>query len=108
MEAYEIPFGTTEPQTFKLLDNGQASNGTALTVTLDVWTETGTPVAPVPDADWLDRAAGTVSVTAIDRLPIGHYRVRFKITDSGNTVGYYPNKREPDHWDIVPGWGGGG
>lgn len=102
---HTIVFGTTEPQDFALLDDGEALVGTGFDIGIE-FRETGlseeqlAEVAEVSVA-WLDQAAGTVRVTNFEDLPIGTYYVRFTLTDSGGKVGYAPNEAGADEWRVV-------
>lgn len=97
-----IPFGTSEPQDFELRDRGDAIDGTGLTVELTI-VALGTAIDPLtaPTVAWLDQLAGTVRVLGVDRLALGNYRVRFKLTDVLNTIGYAPNGEKADLWTVV-------
>lgn len=97
-----IPFGTTEAQDFQIWDKGVAIVGTGITPTIEVYTGQRVLVTtPVLTVAWLDQAAGKVSVTGHGALPLGTYLVRFKLTDSGGTFGYAPNKEFADVWRVV-------
>lgn len=97
-----IPFGTSEPQDFELRDRGDPVVGTGLTVTLVIVALSGAEIDPLLTlADWLDELAGTVRVTGVENLAVGNYRVRFKLTDVLNTIGYAPNGEKADLWSVV-------
>lgn len=97
-----IPFGTSEPQDFQLLNDGVALDGTGLTLSIEVETPRGQAVSPLPiTAVWLDQAAGTVRVTGIEDLPKGRYRVRYVLTNGASQLGYVPNGQQPDIWHVV-------
>ena len=101
---HTFPVGTTEPQDFAIFSNGDPLVGTAITVAVEVYTEAGAAVAPAPSAAWLDQAAGTVQVTAIAALTVGRYRVRFRLADSGGSIGYAPNGQPAMQWEVVDVW----
>jgi len=98
-----IPFGTSEPQDFQLLNDGAALDGTGLTLSIEVETPQGQAISPLPTAVWLSQANGTVRVTGIEDLPKGRYRVRYVLTTTGSpsTLGYVPNGQQPDVWHVV-------
>ena len=103
---YVIPVGTSEPQDFGLLNDGEALDGTGFTIGMEIFrlvdgvmvpvTETGLSVA------WLSQSGGTVSVTGVEALIEGKYFVRYTITNVANDLGYVPNGRYADFWDVVP------
>lgn len=103
-----IPFGTSEPQNFALRDRGAALVGTGFDVDLEIVDLVGAAVVlgegdSLPTVAWVNQAGGTVQVTGVEVLPIGSYRVRYKLTDGDGEVGYCPNvrvqpKNEP--WDV--------
>lgn len=102
-----IPFGTSEPQQFGLRhNNGDPIDGTGIDVELeiyekvdDVWTLIeDTP----PTVGWLGTPSdGNVTVTGVDTLAVGNYRVRFKFTDTNDDIGYCPNGEKADLWKVV-------
>jgi len=97
-----IPVGTSEPQEFKLKNDGEPIDGTGLTVGIRIY-EDGCPDNTVSGltVEWLDEAAGTVAVTGMETLDVGKYRVRFSLTDGDSLVGYAPNGRVADVWEVV-------
>ncbi len=99
-KVYEIVEGTSEPQDFQLLSDGEAIDGTNLDIDLVVKQNT-TEIDGVSVA-WLAQAAGTVRVTGIESLAVGEYRARYLITDSNDKTGKIPSGREADRWVIVP------
>ena len=80
--------GSTEPA-FSTTSGQTQADGTA------VWTDV------TPTVAWLAQATGTVRVSWPYVLPVGSYRVRFTLTDSGGKLGYAPNSDDPDKWLIV-------
>jgi hypothetical protein len=99
-----IPFGTSEPQDFALLDAGAAINGTAIDVDLEIAAYAGgvpSEVDTPPTVAWLSAAAGTVRVTGTESLAVGTYLVRFKLTDAGDLIGFVPNLAKADIWRVV-------
>jgi hypothetical protein len=97
---HTLPVGTSEPQMFQLRDNGEPLPGTGLTVSFEIFRGV-TPVESPPAADWLDQAAGTVVVTGMETLAVGEYRVRYKLTDAEDVIGYVPNGKSADKWIVV-------
>lgn len=107
-----IPAGTTEPQNFELRDDGVAFNGDGFDIAIEIYqrvdgawsllTPSTTPASPV--CTWQSAAAGRVRVSGLDTaaLPSGTYLVRYRVTDSGGNVGYYPNGEKADIWRVVP------
>ncbi len=104
MAAHVIVVGTSEPQDFAIFNEGEAQDGSGLSVDIHVFTETGDTFSPAPSVDWLNQSAGTVRVTDTDGLTVGSYRVRFVLTDSGTLVGYAPNGQPSMQWDVVEEW----
>lgn len=103
-KTYRIVEGTSEPQDFQILDDGDALVGTGLTLGIVVY-QNGTAVSSAPTVAWLSQAAGTVRVSSMNLLSAGEYHVRYTLTDSGSKVGYVPggpNVFEADRWIIVP------
>jgi hypothetical protein len=99
---HTIPVGTSEPQDFELRNNGVALDGSTLDVALEmVAIEGSTLPETVPTVGWLNRAAGTVRVTGVETLPVGGYRVRYKLTDAGSKIGFCPNGAKADIWQVV-------
>ncbi len=99
-----IPVGTSEPQDFTLKNDGAAIDGTGFTVDLEISQRVDGAMVDVdtpPTVAWLDRAAGTVRVTGVEDLEIGNYSVRYKVTDGGGKVGYFPNGDKADLWRVV-------
>ncbi len=99
-----IPIGTSEPQDFQLKNNGTALNGSDFDVELEIFAKTTTEPAAVegpPLAEWLDQDAGTVRVTGCEALALGIYFVRFKLTDSDDNIGFFPNGDKADVWRVV-------
>jgi len=101
---HTFPVGTTEPQDFAIFSNGDPFVGTAITVGIEVYTETGVAVAPAPSAAWLNQIGGTVQVTDLEALTVGNYRVRFRLSDSGGSIGYAPNGQPAMQWAVVERW----
>jgi hypothetical protein len=86
--------GTSEP-TFPTTPAATVVDGTV------TWTESSPVVA------WLSQAGGTVTVSGIEMLPVGGYRVRYSLTDGASKVGYAPTGDAPaDLWQIVKKLGG--
>lgn len=99
-----IPVGTTEPQDFALLDDGEAVVGTGFTLGLRISQKVdGAYVAldVPPTVAWLSQAAGTVRVSGAGALAIGSYLVRYTLTDGGGKVGFVPNGEKADLWQVV-------
>jgi hypothetical protein len=91
--------GTTEPQDFQLLDDGNALVGTGFTPSL-AWH--GTTPAGSPTITWLDQAAGIVRVSNVGTMAVGVYQFRVRLTDGGGKIGFLPNLQHlPDTWRVV-------
>lgn len=100
---HTIPFGTSEPQDFALLDEGAPLVGTGLTLELVITEANGTALgSPAPTVAWLVQADGTVRVLGTETLSLGSYSVRYQLTDGLGQVGYAPNGDAADTWDVVP------
>ena len=112
--------GETAPREFILKEDGVAFDGTGLTVELVLTDKTGAPVDTVGDVAWVDALTGLVRytpdaadlmpgagepyVTTKVSVPVGDFayfvrRARFKLTDGGGGVGYFP-RGDPDLWRI--------
>lgn len=99
-----IVVGSTEPVDVQLRADGAAQVGTGLDVTLEIARyENGieSAVALPPTIAWLDQATGTVRVTDVDRLVVGHYAVRYRLTNSAGKFGRCPNDESADYWKVV-------
>jgi hypothetical protein len=94
-----IPFGTSEPQDFGLLDKGQPIDGTGFEVSLRI-SKANVAIEPLP-VDWLDQESGTVRVTGCEDLAVGRYKVRYLLTDMSSTEGFVPNGDADDEWHVV-------
>jgi hypothetical protein len=98
-----IVLGTTDPEDFELTN----VEGDDLDVELEISKRTGpgpTDLADVedpPEADWLDQAARTVRVTGLEKLVLGSYQVRYKVSQ-GASFGYVPDGEHSDLWIVVP------
>lgn len=98
---HTIVLGTSEPQDFGLLNDGEALVATGFDVALAI-----RAVAPatlpgtVPTVAWLSQVAGTVRVSGVDQLALGTYKVRFQLT-AGGQVGFVPNDAEADTWTVA-------
>jgi hypothetical protein len=106
-KTYRIVEGTTEPQDYAILDDGDALVGTGFTVGLKVYLNGQLVTASVPTVAWLDQAAGTVRVSGMDGLAAGEYTVRYTLTDGSAKVGFVPggpNVTQADRWVIVPAY----
>lgn len=104
MQTHSIPFGTSEPQDFALRNNGQPYDGTGSTVELEIKqyvSGVAVAVPSPPSVAWLAISSGTVRVTGVGSLPVGSYLVRYKLTDAGGKVGYFPNGPKADVWAVV-------
>ncbi len=101
-----IPVGTAEPQLFGLRNkvDGEmvAINGAGLDVELEIYAKgSETPLESPPVASWSDQDAGKVQVDGCETLAVGHYHVRFKLTDGSSKPGYSPNEGDADLWKVV-------
>jgi len=94
-----IPVGTSEPQEFRLENDGNPIDGTGFTVGIRILL--GSDEIAALTVDWLDENAGTVAVLGVEDLAIGVYQVRFSLTDGDALVGYFPNSKAPDVWRVV-------
>lgn len=99
-----IVVGTSEPQDFEVRNDGVALDGTGYDVALEITqlvNGVATPVSNPPTANWLTAATGKVRVTGVESLAIGNYLVRFRVTDGGNAIGFFPNGDKADLWRVV-------
>lgn len=102
MARFVIVEGTSEPYEFQLYNNGAALVGTGLDVFLELYQRsTAITESPMPSVAWLSQATGTVRVTGLETLEKGNYRVRYRLEDSGNLVGFAPNQDAADEWTVV-------
>jgi hypothetical protein len=104
---YRIVEGTTEPQDYQILDDGDALVGTGFDVGLNVYLNGQLVTTGVPTVAWLSQAAGTVRVSGMDGLAAGEYAVRYTLTDGSAKVGYVPggpNVEKADRWIVTPAW----
>ena len=100
-----FPVGTSEPLDVQLLNDAANLVGTGLTLGLEIKHYVNgvmTTVASPPTVAWLSQAGGTVRITSAHLLAVGSYYVRYTLTDSGGKVGYCPNTKSSDRWDVVP------
>jgi hypothetical protein len=94
--------GETAKRIFVLKEDGAPFNGTGFTPTLVLVDRTGAAVDTTGDVAWEDAATGKVSYTpdAGDLVASnGQLRARFKVTDGGGGVGYFP-RGEMDVWNV--------
>lgn len=100
-----IPLGTTEPADLQLTDDGENLVGTGLTLGLEIEKYVNGAMVAIdtpPTVAWLSAAAGTVRVTDLDNLDEGNYYVRFSLDNGAGSVGYVPNGKSADLWQVVP------
>lgn len=71
------------------------SAGTTVTDGSVTWKEV------TPTVAWLVAADGTVRVTGVEVLPLGNYRVRYRLTDGAGKFGFAPNGEKADLWTVV-------
>lgn len=100
---YDVVEGTTEPQEMRLLKDREALSGTGFDIGIEFSDDVELTEEEVEavEIEWLNQAAGTVSVTGLGALPVGSYGFRFTLTDSGDKVGYVPNGAARDTVRIV-------
>jgi hypothetical protein len=101
---YTIPLGTSEPQDFALKDDGASFDASGYTLALEIARKIagGTEaVTSPPTVAWLNQTGSTVRVSGVERLTLGSYFVRFKLTDGGGKVGFVPNGEKADLWHVV-------
>lgn len=94
--------GWTGPLDFTLTANGVAIDGTGASVALVLASRNGGIVPMAGKVAWLVQASGTVRVqpAAADlKADQSPYDARFKVTDSGGKVTFYPNG-PPDVWTV--------
>ena len=96
--------GTTANLDFALTADGSAVNLTGATVTLVLSDKDGTAVTTTGDVTVITAASGTVRYapdsTDLDSTK-SPYRARFKVTDSGAQIAYYPSGLA-DAWTVTP------
>lgn len=96
-----IPAGTSEPQEFRLRNEGVAIDGTDITVGIEVFDCHGTAVSGLT-VEWKTPLTdGIVQVTGIEDLAVGTYTVRFTLEDDGGLIGKVPTSKRPDTWEVV-------
>ncbi len=88
--------GTSELQTFQLLEDGGPLNGSTWDVEIAFRTDVVPALTPEQvsgisqvTAAWLDQLTGTVRVSGVEFLPTGKYYFRFEVTGGGKTA-YFP------------------
>lgn len=98
--------GETKPVDVTLFDgegtSRTATDGSGLSVTMDLRDRNGSVVPFAGKVDWLVAASGTVrySPAAEDlKAERSPYHVRFKVTDGSGKVAPYPNG-EADVWTV--------
>ena len=102
-----IPYGTTEPLDLQLTDDGEAIDGSGLTLGLEIFHYTGGTMVDLgsgesPTVAWLSQSDGTVRVTNADVLAVGSYYARFTLDNGVDSLGYVPNGKSADQWKVVP------
>lgn len=103
-----IPVGTSEAQEFALRhNNGQAISGVGVDIELEIfkkvdddWVEIAEEDDP-PTVAWISEELGTIRVSGVETLEVGSYRVRYKLTDAFDKIGYCPNGEKADLWRVV-------
>ena len=98
-----ITEGTTANMDFVLTADGAAVNLTGATVTLVLTDKDGTAVTTTGDVSIVTAADGKVRYApdAADLVAsTSPYRARFKVTDSGGQIAYYPSGLA-DIWTIT-------
>ena len=96
--------GTTANMDFTLTADGAAVNLTGATVVLVLSDKDGTAVTTTGDVVVVTAAEGKVRFApdAADLdASLSPYRARFKVTDSGGQISYYPNTAA-DPWTVTP------
>lgn len=104
-KTYYIVQGTSEPQDYQLLDDGEVADGTGFN--LDIVIYNNGELVTGPTVAWLDQTTRTVRVSAMNTLGAGEYHVRYTLTDGTSKVGFVPggpNSRESDTWVVVPAY----
>lgn len=96
---HQMVVGTTEPQDFALFDDDVAMAGTGFDIGID-WR--GSDPAGTIVVAWLIQGDGTVRVTGIGDMAVGHYYFRWTLTDGASAVGYNPNKHDAHVWKVIP------
>ena len=99
-----ITAGTTANLDFRLTADGSAVNLTGATVTLVLRDKTGTAVTTTGDISVISATGGTVRYApdATDLVAsVSPHRARFKVTDSGGQIAYYPSGKA-DIWTVTP------
>lgn len=96
--------GTTANLDFALTADGSAVNLTGATVTLVLTDKDGTAISTTGDVSIITAASGTVRYApdAADlSASVSPLRARFKVTDVGGQIAYYPSGKA-DIWVITP------
>ena len=99
-----ITAGTTANLDFLLTANRSAVNLTGATVTLVLKDKNGTAVTTTGDISVISATGGTVRYApdATDLVASASpHRARFKVTDSGGQIAYYPSDKA-DIWTVTP------
>lgn len=99
-----IPVGTSDPLEIELTDNGDPiPDAHAKDVEIEITDEDGAAVSGVTlTAEWTGASdTSVVKVTGHEDLPVGNYRVRFKLTDTQSKIGFAPNGHDADLWTVV-------
>lgn len=96
----DLTAGQTEPIDYLLEADGAPVNLSGMTVELVLHRPNGDLVDVAGDVTTEDAAAGRVrySPDAADLAP-GHYLARWKVTDGGGKVGYFP-RGAPLAWSV--------
>lgn len=95
---HSMPYGTSEPQDFQLLNDDLAFDATGYTVSIE-W-RSPAPSNP-PSVAWLDQTTSKVRVTGTGTMAIGRYPFRFKLVDGSSRVGYASNAAGANLWQVV-------
>ena len=99
-----ITEGTTANLDFVLTADGSAVNLTGATVTLVLADKDGTAITRTGDVSVITAASGKIRYApdSTDLVAsVSPLRARFKVTDSGGQVAYYPSGKA-DNWTVTP------
>ena len=97
--------GTTKPQDFQILSEGESFDATGFEIAIEFRPADAGAYPGFADdltVDWLAEATSQVRVTGVEAMSVGDHRFRWKITDEGGQIEYVPNLEVPPNtWKVV-------